>query len=163
MPQASAAPNVNGPPACRTVDELVRAVPLGDAAKALAREARSAAEFLQLLAEQRLDVDAIRVLAYALPVRQSLWWALLCTWHGLNGSPAPEQDLALQVAVRWVREPTPERRRTAEAVAQSRVLQDAADCCARAAGLAGQVGSPGDPLTPRDTPGAARLVLAAVF
>jgi hypothetical protein len=155
--------NQDGPPSCRTLAELVDVLPLSRQAKPLVSGAATAGEYLARLGEHQLDVDAIRVLAYALPIRKSVWWGVLCAWHGMSETSEPEQDLALQAAVRWCVEPTDERRRAAEAIARARVLENAVDCCVRAASLAGHSAGPDDPFLPRDAPGAARMVVAAAF
>lgn len=154
--------NQDGPPSCRTLGELVDVLPLSPQAKLLA-DGGTAGEYLARLGEHQLDVDAIRVLAYALPIRKSVWWGVLCAWHGMSETSEPEQDLALQAAVRWCVEPTDERRRAAEAIARSRVLENAVDCCVRAASLAGHIAGPDDPFLPREAPAAARMVVAAAF
>jgi hypothetical protein len=81
----------------------------------------------------------------------------------LNGLPDSRQDQAMQAVVAWVREPTSEHRRAAESLAQARSLEDAVDCCVRAASLAGQMDRPDEPLIPGAVAGAARMVMAGVF
>jgi hypothetical protein len=153
---------VYGPPGCSTLAELRAAVPFDAEARQLAAGAADMDILLGQLQAAKLDVDAIRLLAYALPIRQAVWWGLLCTWHGLDGSPDAEQNMAVQAASRWVLEPAHAQQHTAQAVAQARPLQQAADCCVRAAGLAGHVERPDNVFNTGDVPGAARMVLAAV-
>lgn len=154
--------DVYGPPACATLAELRAAVPFDAEARQLAAAAAGIDVLLEQLQAAKLDVDAIRLLAYALPIRQAVWWGLLCTWHGLDGSPDAEQNMAVQAASRWVLEPTHAQQHTAQAVAQARPLQQAADCCVRAAGLAGHVERPDNVFNTGDVSAAARMVLAAV-
>jgi hypothetical protein len=163
MPTKQAAVDQDGPPGCQSLPELKDKLPLSDEAKALVEQLTSPSDFLRRLLEEHLEVDAIRVLAYTLPIRKSVWWTILCTWHGVNGSPDARQDRAVRAAVHWVLEPTSERRRSAEAEAQSRPLEDATDCCVRAASLAGQVNAPEDPFVPGTVAVAARMVVAGVF
>ena len=144
--------NQDGPPSCRSLAELLDVLPLSSQAKPLAGGVGTAGEYLARLGDHRLDVDAIRVLAYALPIRQAVWWGVLCTWHGMSETSEPEQDLALQATVRWCVEPTDECRRAADAIAGSRMLENAGDCCVRAAALAGHIAGPDAPFLPRDVP-----------
>lgn len=153
----------HGPPACQTVADVLAFVPLDNASRKLAGNVGSIQELLGQLHARELDVDAMRVMAYVLPVRLSVWWSLLCAWHGLDGSPHGEQNMALQAATRWALKPTEAQRRIAEAISLARPLQEAADCCVRAASVAGRIEKSGGPFIAKDVATAARMVLAAVF
>jgi hypothetical protein len=149
-----------GPPALRTVTEIVKSVPLGDAAKALARDAAEPPDLVRKLLSKDLFVDAARVLAYALPIRQAVWWSTLCAWHAVDGQPTGAQDAALSAATRWVLEPTEEHRRHAETLSRRGLVECSADCCVRAAA---QAGSAQTSFASHQPLMAARMVLAAFF
>jgi hypothetical protein len=153
----------DGPPAARTLQEIDQNVPLSKEARAFLPDTETAPAFLGRLLDQDLNVDAIRVLAQLLPLRRAVWWAVLCAWHGVGGKPSVREDKALGASVRWVVEPMEEQRRAAEEVAGAGVIDQAADCCVRAAALAGNASTPDGPLLPVDPLRAARLVATAVL
>jgi hypothetical protein len=69
-------------------------------------------QYLDALLKAGMFADAIRFLAFALPVREAVWWGCLC----LRLTHAdPEQSVNL--AARWVIEPTEAHRQEAEKVA----------------------------------------------
>jgi hypothetical protein len=152
----------DGPPALRTVAEIVKHVPLGEPARALARGPAEPPDLVGRLLGKELFVDAARVLAYALPLRQAVWWSTLCAWHAVDGQPNATQDQSLSAVTRWAREPTEEHRRQAESLSRG-LVQCSTDCCVRAAGQAGSARSAGAPFVPAQPLVAARMVLAAVF
>jgi len=58
-------------------------------------------------------VEALRLLAFALPKREAVWWGCLCVWRVQADAFKPTEEVALQAAVRWVLDPSEERRRLA--------------------------------------------------
>ena len=66
-----------------------------------------------------LMVEAVRVLAHALPKRESVWWACMCaTATAPHDLPEPDQ-LARQNAEQWVRRQSDEWREAAMGCAQT--------------------------------------------
>lgn len=64
-------------------------------------------------------LEAARLIAYALPKREAVWWACMCALHTAP-SDLPEPDgAAREAAELWVRQPTEPARRAAMARAQA--------------------------------------------
>ena len=61
-----------------TAAEVCRRFPLGREATTLLRDDLTPDQFLGLLVERRLFRDATNFLAFALPNREAVWWAILC-------------------------------------------------------------------------------------
>ncbi len=72
----------------------------------------------QLLSEKKLN-DAVHFLAFALPKREAVWWACLCTRLELINPVPPPNLAALEAAEAWVYRPTEDTRRAAMACAQA--------------------------------------------
>ncbi|GGF34582.1 hypothetical protein GCM10011611_46020 [Aliidongia dinghuensis] len=80
---------------------------------ALYDEADGPGALLDRLVERRLLVEAARLLAYALPPREAVWWSCMCVDHAAPADlPVPERQ-ALDAAEAWVRRPDAENRRQA--------------------------------------------------
>ena len=65
--------------------------------------------FLQYLIENRLYVDASKVLSRMLSARQGVWWACLCVEHvssQIDNSLSPAEENALRAAAEWVQQPS---------------------------------------------------------
>jgi hypothetical protein len=82
-------------------------------AKGLLGDAMPPAQFLDLLVEKGHLMDAIRLLAFALPKREAVWWACLCAREMLAPDAAPDLADAIKAAEAWVYKPTEENRRAA--------------------------------------------------
>jgi hypothetical protein len=77
--------------------------------------------------------DAVQFFAFALPPREAVWWACICSRDTLRDPvPQPLQD-AVDAAEKWVRNPTDEHRRAAMARAQATDLKSPAAWAAVAA------------------------------
>jgi hypothetical protein len=117
--------------------ELLRQVQVSAPARTLLQEAESLRTGLERLFTARHDLDAVRALAFALPIRRAVWWGCLCAWHG-RAVPAPAaRELALDSAVEWVCRPTAEVTQRVLAAAAPAGLDNAAGCVARAAAEVG--------------------------
>ena len=126
--------------------------------------------YLHQLAEHNLHPDAIRFLAFALPKRQAIWWACICTRiaHAALESIKPEQSEALAAAEAWVYKPNEENRRKAGLKSDQTDRQYPADWTAAAAfwsgGSISPAGQPGveppDHLAPHAVAGAILLAAA---
>jgi hypothetical protein len=99
----------------------------------LAARARTGDAYVILLAERGKYPAAIRVQAWLLPPRQAVWWACLCVQELLPRALSEPEAAALDVARRWVAEPTDEHRRAAEKAAASLEHQGPAAWVANAA------------------------------
>jgi hypothetical protein len=64
-------------------------------------------------------LEAVRVLAHALPKRESVWWACMCATATAPGDLAEPDQLAQQNAEQWVRRQTDDLRRAAMEFAET--------------------------------------------
>jgi hypothetical protein len=105
--------------------------------------------FLDLLIERELYVDALRLLALALPRRLAVWWGCLCVWQSFREKLPQDVVAALEAAVRWVLDPSEQNRRAAEEPGKSGDFETAASCLAMAAHWSGgSMLPPGLPVVP---------------
>ncbi len=156
--------------------EAIAGLELAPEAMALLAPGATPAIFLKALIGAGLLVDAIRLLAIALPRREAVWWACLAARGALATAPAaapatdaPPADLAaLEAAEAWVYRPTEENRRATFPPAELLNFKTAAAYAAMAAFWSGGslappdapvVVPPGDGLT--GTAAAAAVLLAA--
>jgi hypothetical protein len=66
---------------------------------------------LNLLTDRELFSEATRLLSYALPEREAVWWACMCVRHALPVAVLPvQQEAAIASAEAWVRKPNYEMR-----------------------------------------------------
>ena len=155
-------------PAPRPAAEVVKPLPLSDEATALLTPTHSVRQYLDALVAVPLRVDALRVLAVALPKPEAVWWGCLCVHLGLAKPWKPSAVLAIDAAEKWVHAPTDENRRACATAAEDAGWDTAAGCVAGAAWLSGGSLSPPKlpPVAPReDLTGqtlAGALVLASV-
>jgi len=137
-------------------------------AAALLRDDHTPERFVDLLVERRAFEHAIIFLAFALPGREAVWWAVLCA-REVAGPEPPERDAAaLQAAVAWVRDPNEANRRAAGAASRGAGFGSPTGAVAEAAFLSGgSVGPPDGPeVPPRESATAstvARAVTLAAF
>jgi hypothetical protein len=66
--------------------------------------------FLDRLLENGHFADAIRLLSFALPKREAVWWSCQCVRECLAGDASPQALAAVKAAEEWVRKPTEENR-----------------------------------------------------
>ncbi|HMK85432.1 MAG TPA: hypothetical protein VK437_05695 [Steroidobacteraceae bacterium] len=92
------------------------------------------------------QAEAIRVLAHALPKRESVWWACMCADSTAPPELAEEDRLARESAELWVRQQTDGVRRDAMAHAQASGFMTAESWTGVAAFWSG------DSLAPLDEP-----------
>lgn len=83
--------------------------------------------------------DAARLLAHALPPRESVWWAWWCARRALSpdAPDAAAASLALAAAEQWIAQPTDQHRRAALAAAEVAGSRTPAGCAGLAAFLSG--------------------------
>lgn len=80
---------------------------------------RTVAEALDRLERADLLDEAVRLVAHALPARESVWWACACALHTSASSAASEPETVVRSAAEaWVRQPTDELRRAAMSEAE---------------------------------------------
>jgi hypothetical protein len=106
-------------------------------------------QFVELLRDSRLYVDAFDFLAHALPRREAIWWACLGVRHCLGPALPPKQSAALKAAVEWVLEPDEPKRRAAQAAGESASFSTPAGLVAFAVfGSGGSLGPANFPAVP---------------
>jgi hypothetical protein len=108
-----------------TAQEICRRVDLSQEAKAFLLPSLSPQGFLALLAENKHIGDAVRFLAFALPIREAIWWACVTVGGNKDQLSAPEAD-CVQRATAWVYEPGDARRRACMEAAEGANLEGAA-------------------------------------
>lgn len=88
---------------------------------------------LERLYERGLLMEAARLVGYALPEREAVWWACKCVAHTAPASLPPEQEAALAAAENWVRRPDDATRAKASRAASDAGYDTACAWTARAA------------------------------
>lgn len=102
--------------------------------------------FVEALVEGEHFTDALQLIAHLLPPREGVAWACYCARSVLPDDPDPVDVEALDAAESWVREPTEEAGRAAEAAAEPTEMETAAGMTAMAAFWSG------DNIAPIDVP-----------
>jgi hypothetical protein len=98
-----------------------------------APDGASPAAFLNsLLAAKNLG-EAVQFFAFALPAREAVWWACVCSRETLPDPVPPPLQEAVSATETWVRNPTEENRRTAMSRAQATDMKSPAAWAAIAA------------------------------
>jgi hypothetical protein len=138
-------------PAARPTADLVAPLPLTDPAKALLGDL-SVRQYLDKLTAAGLTLDALRVLAVALPKPEAVWWACVCVRKAVPKPWRVAEEKALDAAEKWAIDPNDGNRRECGVVAESAGWDTAAGCAAGAAWLSGGSLSPPKlpPVSPRD-------------
>ncbi len=132
--------------AAKLARPLCRLFPLGEQAEKLLDEKQTLLVYLYRLMNERLFVDAVRLLAHALPPRDGVRWACDCA---KNAASTPQAASALASAEAWLTESSePNRRACGEAAS-------AAGCATAAGSAALAVFLSGGSIAPADRPAAA--------
>jgi len=101
--------------------------------KLTASASESPAQFANDLLAAKNLTGAVQFFAFALPPREAVWWACLCSRDALREPvPEPLKD-AVDAAEAWVRDPSEGHRRAAMARAQATDLKSPAAWAAVAA------------------------------
>ncbi len=151
-----------------TAKEICARFELETAARELLKDDLTPRQFLELLIEKALYLDAIRFLAFALPCREVVGWACLCVRHAL-GQESSKVTRAHLAAERWVADPNEENRRAAMAAAEAEGYKTPGACLGMAAFFSGgSISQPGQQAVPppaHATPSmaAGAIMLAAVM
>jgi hypothetical protein len=146
--QASAAPT---PP---SVAWLAERSALPDDATPLAATATDGASLVQALAGNGKSVEALRVIAAALPPREGVWWAWVSARHasqlaGANRPTSPAVAAALAAVEQWISNPDEDARRAAWTAGERAGLDTPVGCTAAAVFLtSGSVAPPDVPPVP---------------
>lgn len=107
------------PPGAQPAVQACARLKLGGDARSLLKEGQRLQDFQVLLMERRLYADAIRVTAACLPPRRAIWWGALCLWSLSRPKPPAEVWAVLQASLAWLREPSDQHRREAEAAGRA--------------------------------------------
>lgn len=86
--------------------------------RSLLHGAADAATALERLEAAGLMIEALRLLAHALPKREAVWWACMCARAVPDPTTRAEDAAALEAAESWVRRPEEPARRAAMAAAE---------------------------------------------
>lgn len=90
-------------------------------------------KFIEVLSDAGRWLDAIKVLAHALPRREAVWWACMCATQVESLKTDKEELAALESAEKWVFKPTDEHRADAFQMAQKSRSSSLGTMCALAA------------------------------
>jgi hypothetical protein len=136
----------------RATADLCAVADLGDEARALLDETGPPPkEFIARLIGAKLNMDAVRFLAHALPRRECVWWAWVCARKTAGDAPPQKIKNALDATERWIVQPTEEHRRAALLFGEAANFGTPAGCAALAAFMTG--GSLAPPEAPMVPPG----------
>jgi Family of unknown function (DUF6931) len=78
----------------------------------------SPADYLTKLMEKEYFADSIIFLAHALPKREAIWWACLCSKAVTNKETKADDLASLTMAEKWVYEPDDKKRRMCGTLAE---------------------------------------------
>ncbi len=133
-------------------------------AAATVKDCRLVPEAIDRLEAGGFLVEASRLLAYALPKREAVWWACMCAAHT---APAdlPEPDrLAREAAELWVRQQGDKNRRAAMRLAEATTFEQPEPWAAAAAFWSGETIGPEDqPAVPPPLHAAGKAVAGTVY
>lgn len=136
--------------AAATAAEICGRMDLSSDARAYLLPSLSPQGFLSLLVDAEQVGDAIRFMAFALPIREGVWWACVNA-HAALPDASEKEFTCLERAAAWVYEPTEEHRRACMNAAESSNFEGAAAYAALAAFWSGGSLAPeGMPDAPAD-------------
>jgi hypothetical protein len=137
---------------------------LGDTARRLLTPELTADKYLALLIQNKQYIDAVRVLAYALPIKDAITWGNSCARQSAEPNPAANLAAALDAVDKWLAEPNDDNRRAAMKAAQQAEFSTAAGSSALAVFLSGGSLAPPDaPVVPPEKYQAANAVVGVVL
>ncbi|MGF1625425.1 MAG: hypothetical protein ACFCVH_11115 [Alphaproteobacteria bacterium] len=114
-------------------EPLVETAQLSDPARALLAPKMTVRALLAALVDAGLLGDALRLLAYALPKREAVWWACQCARQAQPETPLDPDIEIIQASEAWVYRPTDQARRAAMELAMKTGFDRAAHWLAAAA------------------------------
>lgn len=110
---------------------------------------QSAADALGSLIEAGALEDALKLIAHALPKRESVWWACTCSRAVLGAAPSGDEGHAIKAAEAWVYDPTDDKARAAYGWAEKLGFKTPGGWAAVAAfWSSGSLSPPDQPLVP---------------
>ncbi len=122
-PNSPVSPPAAGKTPGKLAGDLARVVPHlqldapGSAALAGCNDTGTA---LDRLERAGLLIEATRLFAQALPAREAVWWACMCTRHtAASGANPPAETVPREAAEEWVRRQTDAQRRAAMQAAEA--------------------------------------------
>ncbi len=139
-------------------------IALPAAAAAAVKDCRLVSEALDRLEAGGFPIEATRLLAYALPRREAVWWACMCAAHTAPPD-LPEPDrLAREAAALWVRQQGDKSRREAMRLAEATTFETPDALCAYAVFWSGEtIGAEDQPPVPPTPHMAGKVVAGAVY
>jgi hypothetical protein len=147
----------------KTAGDLCADVDLGQEARELLTPEDNPRRFVERLMEHKLLLDALRVVARALPKPAAVRWACSCVLPALGEAAKVADASCVAAAERWAAEPNEENRRAAMAVAAATDYGTPGAWAAAAAGWAGGSLAPPDaPVVPPPDHLTAHAVAGAV-
>ncbi len=149
----------------RDFDEVLVASELSEEALALYAAHQEPDVYVEILIQNKHYVDTIRLLAHALPKRETVWWAWACASKVAGEGSAEAIQAALDATRDWIADPTDEHSRHAMEKAQEADIGTAAGCAALAAFLSGNSLAPPevDPVVPGEFMGAKAVVGSVIM
>ena len=138
-------PSPAGPPVKLAADfrALVPHLQLDASGEAALAGCAGSADALARLEQAGLLIEATRLAAHALPSRESVWWACMCSRHTASSGADPAAETTLrEAAEEWVRRQTDAQRRVAFETAQKLGFGSPEAWCAVAAFWSGDSMSP---------------------
>ena len=134
----------------QTTQELLEHLDVSDDdAKPFIQQEQHPVVVVKNLFENKFFIEGIKLLAHALPKRESVWWACLAVRQSLVADES-EEGYALQSAELWARQPTEENRQQCKQWAEKLEYKTAASWAATAATWC--TGSIADPDQPEVAP-----------
>ncbi len=125
-----------------TAAEVCQKIELDEEAVKQLTPAMTPAQFIDALTAKELYIDGCRFLAQALPKREAIWWALISS--RLGPPPTPQGITALELAEKWIVEPTEDNRRPTQEAAEIAGLGTPAGLVAMAVFVSGGSVAPVD-------------------
>jgi len=149
----------------RDFDEVLVASELSEEALALYATHQEPGVYVDILIQNKHYVDTIRLLAHALPKRETVWWAWACASKVAGEASAEVIQAALDATRDWIADPTDEHSRHAMEKAQEADIGTAAGCAALSAFLSGNSLAPPevDPVVPGEFMGAKAVVGSVIM
>jgi hypothetical protein len=128
------------------------------------KDCRLVPEAIDVLDAGGFLIEATRLLAYALPKREAVWWACMCAAHTAPPD-LPEPDrLAREAAELWVRHQGDKNRRAAMRLAEATTFESPEAWTAVAVFWSGDTIGPEDqPAVPPDPHVAGKAVAGSIY
>jgi hypothetical protein len=108
--------------------------------------------------------EAVRMVAFAMPRREGVWWAWVTAKRAAGAEAPPPIKASLESTERWIAQPTDANRRQAFELAQAADIGTAAGCAGAAAFFSGEsVAPPNVPVVPPGPHDASKMIAGAVL